>query len=226
MINHSPAQLIAELRRLMDMDYELLPGARHVLEEAIAVIRPLAEKSAIGEMIDPLRALLEELVIDANRLCDRNLGGTYEEDCRRTIAKARALLSAPVGSPPLLEFVAIARDLVRHVGCGDLDNQGQCLQCDAIRSLLGKLSDVQRNSFLRAAEIAESMAVGPWGDEHDAITPRHLVEQIVRAIKVSAPEEGRDPVKRPARVRVQGVVAAPPWVYALPAPASAMVADF
>lgn len=40
MINHSPAQLIAELRRLMDMDYELLPGARHVLEEAIAVIRP------------------------------------------------------------------------------------------------------------------------------------------------------------------------------------------
>jgi hypothetical protein len=44
MINHSPAQLIAELRRLMDMDYELLPGARHVLEEAIAVIWPLAEK--------------------------------------------------------------------------------------------------------------------------------------------------------------------------------------
>jgi hypothetical protein len=45
MTNHSPAQLIAEIERLMDMDYELLPGARHVLEEAIAVIRPLAEKS-------------------------------------------------------------------------------------------------------------------------------------------------------------------------------------
>jgi hypothetical protein len=32
MINHSPAQLIAEIERLMDMDYELLPGARHVLD--------------------------------------------------------------------------------------------------------------------------------------------------------------------------------------------------
>ena len=40
-----------------------------------------------------LRRVLEELVIDANRLCDRNQGGTYEEDCRRSIAKARAVLA-------------------------------------------------------------------------------------------------------------------------------------
>jgi hypothetical protein len=36
---------------------------------------------------------LEQLRIDANRLCDRNLGGTYEADCRRAIAKADAALA-------------------------------------------------------------------------------------------------------------------------------------
>jgi hypothetical protein len=37
---------------------------------------------------------LKELRINANRLCDRNLGGTYEEDCRRSIDKADAALAA------------------------------------------------------------------------------------------------------------------------------------
>jgi hypothetical protein len=106
MINHSPAQLIAEIRRLMDMDYEWLPGARHVLEEAIAVIQPLAEKSAGVEMIDPLRALIaqwrkEAADQDANAKKfeghDGDVAARYLESCADELD---ALLSAPVGSPP------------------------------------------------------------------------------------------------------------------------------
>jgi len=46
------------------------------------------------EALDAIKAL----IIDANRLCDRQLGGTYEDDCRRSIAKAKealALLAVP-----------------------------------------------------------------------------------------------------------------------------------
>lgn len=39
-----------------------------------------------------LLAQFERLIIDANRLCDRNLGGTYEDDCRRSIEAARAAI--------------------------------------------------------------------------------------------------------------------------------------
>ena len=51
---------------------------------------------------DDLRTLaeaMEQLIIDANRLCDRNLGGTYEEDCRRSITVARRALAAAQGTP-------------------------------------------------------------------------------------------------------------------------------
>jgi hypothetical protein len=41
-----------------------------------------------------LREALAQLRIDANRLCDRSLGGTYEDDCRRSIAAADAVLTA------------------------------------------------------------------------------------------------------------------------------------
>ncbi len=40
-----------------------------------------------------LRAALMALRVDANRLCDRMLGGTYEEDCRRTIAVVDAVIA-------------------------------------------------------------------------------------------------------------------------------------
>lgn len=53
----------------------------------LARLRPLAEA---GER---LREALKDLVIDANRLCDRQLGGSYEDDCRATIAKARQALA-------------------------------------------------------------------------------------------------------------------------------------
>lgn len=35
---------------------------------------------------------LSELRINANRLCDRQLGGTYETDCRRSLKKAEDAL--------------------------------------------------------------------------------------------------------------------------------------
>lgn len=47
---------------------------------------------------DELVAALKTLRIDANRLADRNLGGTYEDDVRRAIAGADAALSK-VSSP-------------------------------------------------------------------------------------------------------------------------------
>ena len=40
-----------------------------------------------------IRDAATALRIDANRLCDRNLGGTYEEDCRRSIAALDAALA-------------------------------------------------------------------------------------------------------------------------------------
>jgi hypothetical protein len=39
-----------------------------------------------------IEALVQALVIDANRLCDRQLGGTYGEDCRRSLARVKALM--------------------------------------------------------------------------------------------------------------------------------------
>lgn len=39
-----------------------------------------------------VRAVLKELMQNTNRLCDRQLGGTYEEDARRSIAKAKEVL--------------------------------------------------------------------------------------------------------------------------------------
>jgi hypothetical protein len=108
MINHSPAQLIAEIERLMDMDYERLPGARHVLEEAIAVIRPLAEKPAGVQMIDPLRALVAQFRANADRAND--LASRYQGDVagngfafmkeRRVWTEAADALDALLSAPP------------------------------------------------------------------------------------------------------------------------------
>jgi len=51
---------------------------------------PGARPSPLAEVI----AALRELLVNANRLCDRQLGGTYEDDCRRSLAKAEAALAA------------------------------------------------------------------------------------------------------------------------------------
>jgi hypothetical protein len=145
MINHSPAQLIAELRRLMDMDYEQLPGARHVLEEAIAAIRPLAEKSDVGEMIDPLRALLSKWACPHHQPCPGcscHFGIAARCDTCAAFNKFKAeldaLLSAPVGSLP--STVSIVRcehggvQIEGHTALGDweleLDACGDIIEID------------------------------------------------------------------------------------------------
>lgn len=46
-----------------------------------------------GLLFDDLLAALKQLRLDANRLCDRNLGGTYEEDCRRSITAADIVIT-------------------------------------------------------------------------------------------------------------------------------------
>jgi hypothetical protein len=48
---------------------------------------------AVLSVNDDVVAALKDLRINANRLCDRQLGGTYEDDCRRSIARADAALS-------------------------------------------------------------------------------------------------------------------------------------
>jgi hypothetical protein len=107
MINHSPAQLITEIERLMDMDYELLPGARHVLIEAIAYIWPLVAKSdrPIGEVGARLRALIalvgdleaygNEESTNALKAKDREQYDFWQGWCA-SLARLDALLSAPV----------------------------------------------------------------------------------------------------------------------------------
>ena len=44
-----------------------------------------------------LLAALKTLRIDANRLCDRQLGGTYEDDCRAAIAVADEAIAKAEG---------------------------------------------------------------------------------------------------------------------------------
>lgn len=41
---------------------------------------------------ESLLEALKQLRINANRLCDRNLGGTYEDDCRRSLAVAESAI--------------------------------------------------------------------------------------------------------------------------------------
>lgn len=61
--------------------------------EAVTQLPSLSPETA------DLLTALKELRQDANRLCDRGLGGTYEEDCRRSIAKVDAALLRIAASP-------------------------------------------------------------------------------------------------------------------------------
>jgi hypothetical protein len=73
------------------------PGLVRTLLAALTAERQAREQAEQEQ--DRLRKALEELRINANRLCDRQLGGTYEDDCRRSLAKAEAAL-APQDTQP------------------------------------------------------------------------------------------------------------------------------
>lgn len=53
----------------------------------VVVFRPMCLKERA------VTTALERLIVDANRLCDRQLGGTYEADCRQSIDAARQAIA-------------------------------------------------------------------------------------------------------------------------------------
>lgn len=42
--------------------------------------------------LEDCRTAMDDLIQNANRLCDRSLGGTYEDDCRQSLERARRVL--------------------------------------------------------------------------------------------------------------------------------------
>lgn len=80
-----------------------LEPSRGVIEQLTQVVECRSKEIAAARIAtleqarDALRQALQALIIDANRLCDRQLGGTYEDDCRRSIDKARTALEVDHG---------------------------------------------------------------------------------------------------------------------------------
>lgn len=94
-------QLRKMLAKAFDEGYVWIERDKDTMkdEDIDAIILDHAAQPAPSP-VEKVRAALKELRISANRLCDRNLGGTYEEDCRRSIARADvALLAAKDPSP-------------------------------------------------------------------------------------------------------------------------------
>jgi hypothetical protein len=54
-----------------------------------------------------LLAALQDLRQNANRLCDRGLGGTYEADCRRSIAQADVAIAQAQRLDAMLALMVI-----------------------------------------------------------------------------------------------------------------------
>ncbi len=77
-------RLVAEREELAQQVEVLKPGGTYAWK---------SKAEAAEQRVDRLETVVDLLCIDANRLCDRQLGGTYEEDCRRSIAKADAALA-------------------------------------------------------------------------------------------------------------------------------------
>lgn len=73
------------------------PFAMALLRAAIEALRG---PGAVGPQATELFDALRELRVNANRLCDRQLGGTYEEDCRRSIARVNEALRANATPSP------------------------------------------------------------------------------------------------------------------------------
>lgn len=64
-------------------------------DSSVAYVRGelvLAHILQLTKALGETRHALRELRISSNRLCDRQEGGTYEDDCRRSIAEADAVL--------------------------------------------------------------------------------------------------------------------------------------
>lgn len=77
---------VSAVARRLDPDYEMPEAERrpsqHV-QRAVKVVHDAAAEVYMRELV----GAAAELRVNANRLCDRQLGGTYEEDCRRSLAR-------------------------------------------------------------------------------------------------------------------------------------------
>ena len=92
---------LRQLREQLTAAEQARDEANRQLEVANNTIDALIPKLDESEQSrETLRTALHDLRVDANRLCDRQLGGTYEADCRLSIARADAALAASSGPPP------------------------------------------------------------------------------------------------------------------------------
>lgn len=69
-------------------------------EQQSALAAVTRERETAQAQVQELRKALADLRINANRLCDRNQGGTYEEDCRRSLKRAESALSIITTTEP------------------------------------------------------------------------------------------------------------------------------
>jgi len=76
---------------------ELRENLAVVVAATLEIVALRAERDDLKAAHAKLRASAWSLLTDANRLCDRNQGGTYEEDCRLSIKLVRAALDAEKG---------------------------------------------------------------------------------------------------------------------------------
>lgn len=142
------------------------------------------------QRIGTLEKALADLIIDANRLCDRGLGGTYEDDCRLSLAKARHALSperrpappVPVrGSGPiaararLLEALGVYAALV---GEAQWKSGYRCAKGELWpRAEVARAEEAERYCWRRADETLQRV--------------KHLATAYARAIRRTPPREGR-----------------------------------
>lgn len=82
--------LYSEVRVAIDC---LIPFVRARLTAQTTCRAALESEAALRARVVALEAAARRLRVDANRLCDRNLGGSYEADCRRSIAGLDAVLT-------------------------------------------------------------------------------------------------------------------------------------
>lgn len=61
--------------------------------DVVELANLLLKTTLLTQENERLKSAIRTLIIDANRLCDRQLGGTYEDDARRSIQAARIAIS-------------------------------------------------------------------------------------------------------------------------------------
>lgn len=113
-----------------------------------------------GERERLIEEALRSLIIDANRLCDRNQGGTYEEDCRRALAVARSAIAqpkaeaaaAPRSAPELERLLKEVSDRLWRMDSDthEIIRRVELIQAEATPQELRELRQEANNWMMRA----------------------------------------------------------------------------